>query len=94
MNKNVIWLVEKQNKQELDLYIENWHKEVGDTEVLAEIVIAVDEVEFVDSNTFRVSRDLIDFNDLLYFDGAWDGYYNKVFTNEEYAYYSLDGQWY
>lgn len=91
---NIIWLVEKENRQELDLFIENLHKEIGEQEQKNEIVIVVDKVEFVDDNTFRVPRDFIDIENLLYFDGSWDGYYNRVFTNEEYVYYSLDGQWF
>jgi hypothetical protein len=56
-------------------------------------------VKFVDLDTFRfdifheqVPKDLGD--EILYFNGINYGLYDKVFTNETYVYYCLNGTWY
>lgn len=89
-----IFLVENKN---YDKFIEA-EKTFNDesTEEQNDIVIVINNIEFVDSDTFRIENGnlTIDNKDLFYFDGNYYGYYNMVFTNSDYTYYCLDGCWY
>ena len=74
---------------------ENYDKLISDNEMMdsSVIIIVIDDIEFMDDDTFRISNyDIeIENKDLFYFDGEWDGYYNRAFKNHEYSYYCMDG---
>lgn len=59
-------------------------------------VLVIEEIEFLDNITFRIKKDykqLETANNLYYFYEV-DGYYNKMFTTDDYIYYCLDGCYY
>jgi hypothetical protein len=77
---------------------ENYNKLISDTEMIDNdvIIIVIESIEFIDDETFRLSNMDIDLSEknLFYFDGDFDGYYNRLFSNHEYTYYCLDGHHY
>lgn len=86
MNKN-IYLVKR----------EDYNNLISDNEMINDdvIIVVIDSIEFIDDDTFRLSNGDIEIEDkdLFYFDGSYDGYYNRVFRNHEYSYYCLDGNY-
>ena len=93
MNKTV-FLVESKN---YDRFIEAQKDFYGDDyEKQNDIVIVINNIEFVDGETFRIEHGniRIDNNDLYLFEGTDYGYYNMIFANGDYTYYCLDGCWY
>lgn len=93
MNKK-IFLVETKNYYKLVKTEEDFYG--GSNEKPNDIVVVIENVEFIDSETFRIDNSdiIIDSNDLFYFDGIYYGYYNMIFGNSDYTYYCLDGCWY
>lgn len=89
-----IFIVEIKNYEKFIDAEKDFH---GDSdEEKNDIVILMNKIEFVDSDTFRIENGnlTIDNKDLFYFDGTQYGYYNNVFSNSDYIYYCLDGCWY
>lgn len=74
---------------------DNYDKLVDDKEMIdgSVIIIVISDIEFIDDDTFRISNNDIqlDNKDVFYYDGAWDGYYNRVLINQDYTYYCMDG---
>lgn len=83
---NKVYLVRQENIQALLN-----DEEMNDGSIT---IIIVNSLEFIDDGTFRIPNDFEIYNtDVFYFDGSWDGYYNRIFTNQEYTYYGYDGEW-
>lgn len=77
---------------------EDYNNLISDNEMINDdvIIVVIDSIEFIDDDTFRLSNMDIDLSEknLFYFDGDFDGYYNRLFSNHEYTYYCLDGHHY
>ena len=86
------WLVLEQNENELKEWAKFENIDLDEYEI-----VLLKDICFVDSCTFRIETNIdnthISDKELYYFN-VLDGYYTKVFTNEEYIYYCLDGCWF
>jgi hypothetical protein len=52
------------------------------------LIAVVSKIEYVDDDTIRINIDEApNFEELHFFDGTYDGFYERVFSNQCYVYY-------